>query len=381
MSIDKKNVAPPGALDNDKSAAVAAPDAARVASLQAAGLWRTEPPTLPAPREATAPAHRRRAKKVPFGFRRAPSPPSPVHRRLIETGSEISLSPAARILYQHSAFTQVGLPYRDPGASVCEWDREQGRVALKISAGEARDPKTNRWLKLGIPFGPKARLILAYLNGEALRSGSPVIEVEDSLTAFVKRIGLSGHGRDIRVVKDQLARLFAAQIRMAISLGEDHARQVNAHIVAGFELWFAKNERQRVLWPTAVQLSLDYFESLQRHAVPLDERAVAALSHSAMGLDIYAWLAQRLHRVDPHRPQFIPWTALKDQFGQGYSRLRAFRAAFLVVLKAVTTQYPSAALEIDRRGLTLRNSAPPVARRLVAPGSRAPSVAAIARPS
>lgn len=49
--------------------------------------------------------------------------------------------------------------------------------------------------------------------------------------------------------------------------------------------------------------------------MPLDERAVAALSHSAMGLDIYAWLSQRLHRVDPRKPAFIPWTALKGQFG------------------------------------------------------------------
>jgi hypothetical protein len=30
-------------------------------------------------------------------------------------------------------------------------------------------------------------------------------------------------------------------------------------IVGGFELWFPKNEAQRVLWPTVVELSLDYF--------------------------------------------------------------------------------------------------------------------------
>jgi len=54
-------------------------------------------------------------------------------------------------------------------------------------------------------------------------------------------------------------------------------------------------------------MAIDYshFVSLQKHAVPLDERALAALSHSAMALDIYAWLAQRLHRVPRGRPQFI----------------------------------------------------------------------------
>ena len=43
------------------------------------------------------------------------------------------------------------------------------------------------------------------------------------------------------------------------------------------------------------------------HAVPLNEAAVARLSHSAMGLDIYVWLAQRLHRIAPGSPAFVPW--------------------------------------------------------------------------
>ena len=59
--------------------------------------------------------------------------------------------------------------------------------------------------------------------------------------------------------------------------------------------------------------------------MPFDERAIAALSHSAMGLDIYAWLAQRLHRVQPGKPAFIPWTALKDQFGWHYGRMDNFK--------------------------------------------------------
>jgi hypothetical protein len=114
----------------------------------------------------------------------------------------------------------------------------------------------------------------------------------------------------MRIIKDQLARLSAAQIRMAVSYAEEHSRQINTHIVSGFDLWFPKDDRQRVLWPSTVCLSHDYFSSLQRHAVPLDERAIAALSHSAMALDAYAWLAQRLHRIDPGKPAFIAWAAL-----------------------------------------------------------------------
>jgi len=299
-----------------------------------------------------------------FGDLPALKPMSRIESRLVRSAVEIEADDPDTILYMHTVFCQTGLPYRDPGEAIREWEREQGAISLKINAGEVRDPSTRKWTKLGLPFGPKPRLILAYLNAEALRTGSPVVEVEDSLSAFVKRIGLVSQGRNMRLIKEQLSRLSAAQIRMALAHSEDHASQVNAHIVGGFDLWFMKDERQRVLWPSTVRLSLDYFESLQRHAVPLDERAIAALSHSAMALDIYAWLAQRLHRVNPARPAFIPWTALHEQFGWHYGRIRKFREVFRQTLDMVGSQYRGARMELDGRGMTLRHSPPPVKGRI-----------------
>ena len=58
-------------------------------------------------------------------------------------------------------------------------------------------------------------------------------------------------------------------------------------VVTAFELWAYNDDRQRVLWPSTIRLNSDYFESLQNHAVPLDERALGALAHSALALDIY----------------------------------------------------------------------------------------------
>jgi replication initiator protein len=121
-----------------------------------------------------------------------------------------------------------------------------------------------------------------------------------------------------------------------------------------------------VLWPTTVRLDPRYFESLTRHAVPLDERAVAALSHSAMGLDIYAWLAQRLHRVEIGKPTFIPWMSLKEQFGWHYQHMRKFKQVFRYTIDIVLTQYRAARVELDEHGMTLRNSPPPVKGRIAA---------------
>ena len=54
-----------------------------------------------------------------------------------------------------------------------------------------------------------------------------------------------------------------------------------------------------------------------------------------MALDVYMWLAQRLHRVPQDRPQFIAWTALHTQFRQGYDRIRDFRRDFKTTLNQV----------------------------------------------
>ena len=83
-----------------------------------------------------------------------------------------------------------------------------------------------------------------------------------------------------------------------------------------------------------------------------------------MALDAYVWLAQRLHRIAPNKPQFIPWAALYEQFGQGFGRVRDFRRRFLHTLRQVQAAYPTAVFEADERGLTLRHSRPPVAPRV-----------------
>ena len=286
-----------------------------------------------------------------------------ITRRLVSSSAEIMDAPPEEITYQHSTLCQTCLPFRNPGDGVREWKRIQGNAKLLVEAGQAIDPSTDDFVKLGLPFGPKPRLVLMHLNAQALKNGNATVEVEDSLTAFVKRIGLAAHGRDIRTIKDQLSRLSAATIRLAITQ-EDRAFQVNTQIVTAFDLWFPKDVRQRVLWPSTVRLSEEYFQSLANHAVPLDERAIAALSHSAMALDIYAWLAQRLHRIEFGKSQFVPWKSLKDQFGWGYTRMNHFRAAFLRALWQVHSQYRGAKIGFDDKGLTLHHSPPPIKGRI-----------------
>jgi hypothetical protein len=279
-------------------------------------------------------------------------------------GAAATATDPASILYAHTVMCQTGLPYRNPGDDVHMWKRQNGHVHLAVMAGLALHPERNELVQLGLPFGPKPRLILAHLNAEALRQQSPEIEVDRSLTAFVKRLSLSSDGRTISTIKDQLARLAASRITLGI-MHSGEAVTINSQIVTAFNLWFPKDDRQRVLWPSTVRLSADYFDSLSRHAVPLHDQALAALSGSAMGLDVYSWLAQRLHRIDPGKPAFVPWTALQAQFGWHYERVRKFREVFIQTLRLVHSQYKAANFALDDHGMTLRHSLPPVRPKIV----------------
>src|SRR6516225_5610948 len=252
---------------------------------------------------------------------------TPQQRRLTDSSVAISSTPPERIDFLHSVQCQIGIPYRNPGDHVREWDRKQGNASLRIEAGSAIDPASGDFVKLGLPYGEKPRLVLIHLATEAVRTGSPVVNVEESMTAFARSLGLETNGQQLKSLKDQLARLAAATVRMGV-VEEGRAVQVNTQFVSAFDLWFPKQADQRVLWPSTVRLSQDYFQSLGQHAVPLDHRAVAALASSSMALDVYVWLAQRLHRVSAAKPQFVAWSLLHEQFGQGFARIRDFRRKF-----------------------------------------------------
>jgi hypothetical protein len=311
--------------------------------------------------------------------------PSPIQQRLLNVAA-IMIEEPENVLFQHSVFCQTCLPFRDPGDDVRVWERSNGRAHLKVLAGEAMHPREGRFVELGLPFGPKSRMILMHINQRALIAQSPVIEVEGTLTKFVGRVlKLDSKGRNIKTVKDQLARLAAASIRLGI-VRDGHATTLDSKIVEAFDIWFPKDERQRVLWPSTVSLSHTYFQNLMLHAVPIDEAHIAALSHSSLALDIYSWLAQRLHRIPAEKPQTVSWLALHAQFGQGYNpeNIRKFRQVFRVALKEVLTVYPAARVEDDEakparrqmqhgkvlwreemaKGLKLFHSAPPVRKLL-----------------
>jgi hypothetical protein len=132
--------------------------------------------------------------------------------------------------------------------------------------------------------------------------------------------------------------------------------------ISRYDVWFPKSPSQRMLWPTTVTLSQEFYESLiGQNALPLDARAIRALQQSAMALDVYTWLAHRLCRIPGNKPVPISWRALQAQFGPEYKDQYAFRQDFKSALRKVLAVYRDANVDLPHSGsLTLRRSSPPV---------------------
>jgi hypothetical protein len=126
---------------------------------------------------------------------------TPVQQRLVNLAADIATTPD-ELAFQHSVLTQTSLPTSKPPDGLLVWEQVQGRARLRVEAGSVLDPATGEYVQPGLPYGPKARMLLMHLNSEAVRRQSPIIPVEDSMTAFFRRLmGKTMDGREVKRLK------------------------------------------------------------------------------------------------------------------------------------------------------------------------------------
>jgi hypothetical protein len=108
--------------------------------------------------------------------------------------------------------------------------------------------------------------------------------------------------------------------------------------------------------------------SQKGNEIPAAQDMIAALglTNNSQALDVYCWLAYRLHSLKAPTP--ITWPALYAQFGAGYSSLKNFKMRFNDSLTMALAVYPDAKVDVETSRLLLHPSAPAVpkaaARRL-----------------
>ena len=121
---------------------------------------------------------------------------------------------------------------------------------------------------------------------------------------------------------------------------------------------------QSGLFVEKASLSQSFFDELKKHPVPVEEAAVRQIANNSLALDVYCWLAYRLHSLSG--PINITWKAVHAQFGRSVARLDHFKEHFRTVLQLAMSVYPDADVEEADSGigLILRPSKPPVSPKL-----------------
>ncbi|RFA06409.1 hypothetical protein B7R54_18680 [Subtercola boreus] len=264
--------------------------------------------------------------------------------------------------YSARVWAQVSLPYRDPG-NVPFWERQNGAVSLTMRPALLTRPDGTRFEAYA--YGLLPRHALTWIATEAVRTDSPVLELGQSMNAFMQKIGLAKGGRDAKRLTEQLQRLFGSQlsVRGLASNESGYGEQTKyIQIADQVQLWFAKGERtdgdNRGLWTSTVTLSQEFFRSIVEAPVPVNLEAMRALGASPMRLDIYLWATYRVFNLS--RPTRIKWADLGAQFGGQYETLRQFKAQFIKNLTEVKLVYPELNLDVEKDFLVLRPSPPHV---------------------
>ena len=287
---------------------------------------------------------------------------SGIDRGLVEAASTYMGDEDGALNFVYSGWAQCALPHRRlPNDQ--PWEIAAERVRLVVEPGRRPRNGDGPLEFLGVPFGSHARLILLYLQTEALRTGSREVELGRSLRDWLGRIGVSVGGRTGKLVKDQAERISRCRLTFHLQGGKS-AGLVNQSIVDRALFIDDENPGQGRLSLETAKLSEGFFEQLRRHPVPLEEAAICALSNNPAALDTYLWLAYRLHALPC--PKLVPWRALKGQFGVSYRELYHFKNKWTGALRMALAVYPAAKVEIVDDGVVLNPSRPPVLPKVIA---------------
>jgi hypothetical protein len=294
---------------------------------------------------------------------RAKTPPE--RKALVDIAAGVLADETQAVGITYTGFCLTGLPHkRLPNDQA--WEKTGHRVRLLVEPGR-RKGGTGTATYIGVPYGARARMILLYLQTQAVRTNSREIELGRSLHDWLGRMGLSWGGETGKALRDQAARIAACSLKFYWK-GEDASSwEAGRFVRSGLRFHDRPDDDQGMLWEDRVVLDEVFWDALRRHPVPLQEAALRALVSRSASLDLYIWLAYRLHTLNGPTP--IPWPTLRTQFGTGYAAAGAFRRDFCKALAPAVAAYPGARVNVEDKGVVLHPSPPPVARRIVSGAS------------
>ena len=279
-------------------------------------------------------------------------------RNIIDAAAAIMVEEEARMGITHAGFAMTSLPHKKIEDTV--WRRSGPSTTLLIASGHTEEGRA-----IGVPYGSIARLILLYLQTEAIRTGSAEVDLGRSMNAWLSKMNLAIGGKTYNLVAEQAKRISYCRLTFYFDQPGVKMSENGAFVSSRIEMAKISND-QPTLWQEKVRLDDGFLNSLRKHPVPVREEAIRAIGTRSLAIDIYIWLAYRLQALS--KPTSISWLSLHTQFGAGFKLLRQFKPTFIEALSMALAVYPEARVSTDSEGLTLFPSPPAIlkaeARRL-----------------
>lgn len=273
-------------------------------------------------------------------------------RSAIEAAANILSEEESRLGITHAGFAMTSLPHKrfDEGL----WRRDGYRTTLLVESGRSRTGSL-----VGVPYGSIARLILLYLQTEAVRTNNPEVEMGPSMKSWMRSMSLTTGGKTYQLVTEQARRISAC--RLTFFTDRDNgmeARHNGAFVQDAITFASVIEDDQPSLWRDRVRLDPGFWRSLKEHPVPVREEAIKAIGTRSLAIDVYIWLAYRLHALTKSTP--MSWSSVHAQFGAGFRLIRQIKPTFIEALNMALAVYPEARVDADKQGLILHPSPPAV---------------------
>ncbi|WP_157751899.1 replication protein RepA [Actinoplanes derwentensis] len=205
--------------------------------------------------------------------------------------------------------THVGLPVKAASDEARFWplrpDSRSG-TAVYLSAGPNHGAPGER-AGGTLPWGNIARLMLAWLGGQALIGGQRELHTRD-LYAFLAGNGIEDAAHEPARVREQLQALFTTTICMDRPASAADPYEVSRRLMIGWR-WSDDGPHH-----AEFTLSAEFTDQVIRETVHLDPLIVHHLAHDARLLELYQWLAR--HARTFLEPVTYSWDQMWQRFGE-----------------------------------------------------------------
>jgi hypothetical protein len=145
-------------------------------------------------------------------------------RQAVDAAALVMGDEESRLGITHAGFAMTSLPHKRIEDGF--WRREGHRTTLLVEAG-----RDSEGVLIGVPYGSIARLILLYLQTEAIRTRSPEVELGKSMKTWMGRMSLTTGGKTYQLVTEQARRISACRLTFFTDRGNGAEARHNGAFV------------------------------------------------------------------------------------------------------------------------------------------------------